>query len=98
MGHNFVLADSVCNSAKSDYLAAQEHLERWLSRNRDVGSQLSAEFDRVGIIHDVHASRTIAEWAYNRAFIVGAETFRAKGVFEKLPKEWRKLIITERNV
>jgi hypothetical protein len=92
LGHNFVLADSACNAAKSDHLAAQEHLERWSSRNRKLGSELSAEFDRIGIIHDIHASRTIAEWAYNRAFVVGAETFRARGVFEKLPNGWRKLI------
>jgi len=89
LGHNFVLADSACNSAKSDYLAAQEHLERWSSRNRELGSQLGAEFDRVGVIHNVHASQTIAEWAYNRAFVVGAQTFRSKGVFEQLPIDWR---------
>jgi 5-methylcytosine-specific restriction endonuclease McrA len=61
LGHNFVLADSACNAAKSDHLAAQQHLERWSSRNRDIGSYLSAQFDRVGLFHDVHASQAIAE-------------------------------------
>ena len=49
-----------------------------------------SRFDHAGIVHDVHASLTIAEWAYTRAFVAQAETFRAIGVFERLPAEWRK--------
>jgi len=90
LGHNFVLADPACNAAKSDHLAAEKHLKRWSSRNRDLGSDLGEEFDRIGIIHDVHASLTISEWAYNRAFVAQAETFRAIGIFEQLSAEWRQ--------
>lgn len=35
LGPNFVLAHCVCNSRKSDHLAAVGHLERWCRRNHD---------------------------------------------------------------
>jgi hypothetical protein len=89
LGHNFVLADSGCNTAKSDHLAAVEHLERWCYRNGDIGERLGKSFDKVGIIHDQVASQTVAEWAYSRAFAVGAETFKAKNVFEPLLGRWK---------
>jgi 5-methylcytosine-specific restriction endonuclease McrA len=92
LAHNFVLADSACNTAKSDHLASVDHLERWISRNKDLGPQLSKEFDRVAATHNVGASLTIAQWAYNRAAASGAETFRERGVFEKLPSDWRERI------
>jgi HNH endonuclease len=89
LGHNFVLADSACNNSKSDYLAAEEHLKKWAYRNSELGAHLSAAFDRAGIIHDVKASTTIADWAYQCAFAAGAETFRSSGVFERLSANWR---------
>src|SRR5512132_1616917 len=81
LGHNFVLADSACNNSKSDYLAAEEHLAKWAGRNNELGAHLGAEFDRVGLVHDIKASATIADWAYHCAFAAGAETFRSRGVF-----------------
>jgi hypothetical protein len=90
LGHNFVLADSRCNAAKSDHLAAYKHLQEWCGRNRDFGSQLGREFDRAGIVHNVRQSATVANWAYGRAFALGAETFVAPDIFERLPQEWQK--------
>jgi len=89
LGHNFVLADSACNNSKSDYLAAEEHLAKWARRNSELGAHLGAEFDRAGLVHDIKASTTIADWAYHCAFAVGAETFRSRGVFERLRANWR---------
>jgi hypothetical protein len=34
LGHNFVLADSKCNSQKRDRLPACDHLAAWAERNR----------------------------------------------------------------
>ena len=89
LGHNFVLADSACNNSKSDYLAAEEHLAKWARRNSELGTHLGTAFDRAGIVHDIKASATIADWAYHCAFVAGAETFRSRGVFERLPGNWR---------
>lgn len=35
LAHNFVLAHAECNRRKSDMLAAERHLNRWLERNRN---------------------------------------------------------------
>ena len=89
LGHNFVLCDSRCNNAKSDHLAAFGHLEHWNLRNKDFGLHLSAEFDRISAVHDINASQTIAARAYNRASAASAETFLSRGMFERLPADWR---------
>jgi 5-methylcytosine-specific restriction endonuclease McrA len=38
---NLVIADPKCNSDKSDFLAATEHMERWLDRFRDTSRMAS---------------------------------------------------------
>src|SRR5262249_29034418 len=40
LGHNFALAHDRCNNAKSDYLAAEDHLAAWVGRNRDHQAEL----------------------------------------------------------
>jgi 5-methylcytosine-specific restriction endonuclease McrA len=35
LGHNFVLAHDSCNNAKSDFLAAENHLAAWVRRNQE---------------------------------------------------------------
>ena len=92
LGHNFVLSDSRCNTAKSDHLAAFDHLAHWNSRNKEFASSLTDGFDRISAFHDIDASLTIAQWAYNRAFSTSAETFRSPGVFERLPLNFRERV------
>jgi hypothetical protein len=81
LGHNFVLADSKCNGAKADHLAAVEHLQHWWHRNANAGSYLAGEFDRVGVTHDLGASQRIAKWAYARVSLTGGQTFKLPGIF-----------------
>jgi hypothetical protein len=71
LGHNFVLADTGCNTSKGDRIAASEHLERWIERNSTYNSVLKVEFDGRGIIHDLPASLKIARWAYTQTKIAG---------------------------
>ncbi|WP_305906338.1 HNH endonuclease (plasmid) [Methylomarinum sp. Ch1-1] len=47
LAHNFVLAHASCNRKKSDMLAAQHHLENWLSRNQRYGTDLKLRTDGV---------------------------------------------------
>lgn len=77
-GHNFVLVDATCNGQKSDYLAAEEHLARWLARNREIGSDLSECFEAHGLRHDLGATNAIARWAYERA-ITSRDSLWIKG-------------------
>ncbi len=93
LGHNFVLADSRCNGAKSDHLAAAEHLQRWWNRNIDADEYLHEKFGCAGLTHDLLASQTIARWAYRRAYAVGANTFKSADIFESLGNDWE--VITQ---
>lgn len=67
LGHNFVLAHSACNLAKSDMLAAVPHLEKWIKRNNDQQDLLSAGFDSIALLHHLPTSMRITEWAYSGA-------------------------------
>jgi hypothetical protein len=72
LGHNFVLAHNTCNAAKSDHLAAQQHLESWMERNRSGAAYLSDQFNQKQIIHSAHSAERIARWAYVQAAAAGA--------------------------
>ena len=67
LAHNFVLAHAVCNRRKSDMLAAQPHLDRWLERNEKHCDEISGVLAAIGFIADNSASQTVARWAYKQA-------------------------------
>jgi hypothetical protein len=67
LAHNFVLAHGACNEAKSNVLAAYDHLERWTLRNLDHAKTLESEFGAKRRFHDLDASRAITRWAYTIA-------------------------------
>lgn len=91
LGHNFVLAHSSCNAAKSDFLAAQAHLRRWLSAIQQNAS-VSQQYDQFGILHDLPRSMRIAEWAYNQTYFVRGLTWVIGKQYEPLPADWTGLI------
>jgi 5-methylcytosine-specific restriction endonuclease McrA len=41
LDHNFVLADSRCNSQKRDRLPASDHLASWAERNAQFGAEIT---------------------------------------------------------
>jgi hypothetical protein len=69
--HNLVVADSRCNGAKRDFLAAQAHLRHWKVRNESC-SQILAQIARQAQ-WESHASETlgVARGIYLR---IGPET------------------------
>lgn len=79
LGHNFVLAHAECNGDKSNLLAAVDHLERWVSRNREHGAALDAEFVRKKLVADLGASRAVTRWAYDLAARSGSQLWIARG-------------------
>jgi hypothetical protein len=91
LGHNLVLADVTCNSRKRDLLPAFEHLERWCERNVERGTELSERFDGKGLLHDLHASRQVARWAYAQAEDVGAQVWQRRDELVPLDERWRSL-------
>ncbi|WP_394147181.1 HNH endonuclease [Shewanella atlantica] len=67
LGHNFVLAHSKCNKAKSDHLAAEQHKERWFEQNiiqntKTITTELGSYF-----VCEPSRSEAIATWAYQLA-------------------------------
>ena len=92
LGHNFVLAHAECNRRKSDHLAAEAHLERWVERNRTFGGSLAAEFDGTRTRHDLGASLKIARWAYGQAHRRRGMTWVRGNVLEPLTGAWARLL------
>jgi len=63
-GHNFVLADSSCNSKKSNLLASNEFLHKWQERNEEQDLIIVDRISLLGFLTDKERSHKVAEWAY----------------------------------
>ena len=66
-GHNFVLADSSCNSKKSNLLASDEFLHKWQERNEEQNLIIMDRISVLGFLTDKERSHKIADWAYKKA-------------------------------
>ena len=93
LGHNFVLSHPACNNAKSDHLAAEDHLAAWIERNRDHAAEIDARLAEAALPHDFAASVRIAEWAYEQTEQAHGQVWVAKDVFKHLGPEWRRLLV-----
>jgi HNH endonuclease len=91
LGHNLVLAHRDCNGAKSDTLAAEEHLSHWLERNHRYGSALSQGFEVAGFPHDMEASESIARWAYGQTALANGQVWVKGRVLRPLSTAWGQL-------
>ncbi len=65
-GHNFVLADSKCNSKKSNLLASDEFLHKWQERNEEQDLVIVDRISILGFLTDKERSHKVAEWAYRQ--------------------------------
>jgi hypothetical protein len=95
LGHNFVLAHGTCNRSKSDHLAAEKHLERWLRRNADHRLALAGYFDEYGVGHDLESSTKITRWAYAQTDRLGGQVWSAGRTFKQLTPEWERVFEEE---
>lgn len=66
-GHNFVLADSSCNSKKSNALASEEFLHKWRERNEVQDLIIVDRISVLGFLTDKERSHKVADWAYAQA-------------------------------
>jgi hypothetical protein len=85
LAHNFVLAHAGCNRRKSDMLAAERHLNRWLERNRRFGAEIAGGMD--GFLADIDCSNRVTRWAYEMGVSTGAHGWVEKRVTEPLGRE-----------
>jgi hypothetical protein len=94
LAHNLVLAHVKCHSKKSDLLASESHLERWLERNRDHDAAIIKAGRTANIIVDAPATLSVATWAYSHAAQLGAGAWVSGNVVELLTGRWRSSIDT----
>jgi 5-methylcytosine-specific restriction endonuclease McrA len=89
LGHNFVLAHNGCNAAKSDYLAAEDHLAAWAERNRQNQEELRARLQEAALPCDFSASVQIAQWAYEQTEKANGQVWVMEKVLHHLGPTWR---------
>ncbi|HEX8209715.1 MAG TPA: HNH endonuclease signature motif containing protein [Longimicrobium sp.] len=94
LGHNFVLAHAGCNRSKSDHLAAEGHLEHWLSRNEAFSGVLASAFDAAGAAYSVAASTQIGRWAYAHTSRIGGQVWEKGNLLRPLSPHWETLFLS----
>jgi hypothetical protein len=92
-GHNLVLASKRANADKSDHLAAEEHLERWIQRNREQAQLLQEGFEMARIPADLPRTLSIARWDYALHAESGTPVWRSgRDADATLTERWNKLL------
>jgi hypothetical protein len=88
LGYNFVLAHVGCNQAKSDHLAAEDHLAAWVVRNRDHRAQLESRLTESGLPCDWPAAAQIAKWVYRQTETANGQVWVAEKTLRHLGPDW----------
>ncbi|WP_165728784.1 S24 family peptidase [Pseudoalteromonas sp. 31A1] len=83
LGHNFVAAHRACNKSKSNFLAAQQHRERWQNQNLVVNSQIISDELSAYFHCDADKSLAVSNWAYQVAESSSAKLWLGKNSFEQ---------------
>jgi len=87
--HKFAVAHVGCNHAKSDYLAAEEHLAAWCERNRLNREELDARLREAELPCDLSASVQVARWAYEQTETANGQVWVAERTLRHLGPTWR---------
>lgn len=90
--HNLVLAHKECNRWKSDLLAAETHLERWMLRNDDHGDAIGEAGSRLNFVVDLPTAVSVARWAYAHGDNLVAQAWLRDDALERLSGRWRALL------
>jgi 5-methylcytosine-specific restriction endonuclease McrA len=92
LGHNFVLAHDRCNNAKSDFLAAENHLAAWAERNREHQAELQARLVEASLPCDLTATVQVAKWVYRQTEKANGQVWVEKKVLQHLSPTWAKCL------
>jgi hypothetical protein len=90
LGHNFVLAHNGCNSAKTDYLAAENHLVAWIERNRQHQAELQSRLVEAALPCDLTATVQIAKWVYQQTETANGQVWVTEKVLKHLGPNWSR--------
>jgi len=90
LGHNFVLAHDKCNNAKSDFLAAENHLVAWIGRNKEHQVELQERLVAAALPCDLTATVQIVKWVYKQTETAHGQVWVMEKVLRHLGSEWAK--------
>jgi len=88
LGHNFVLAHDRCNNAKSDFLAAENHLAAWIERNKVHHGELQERLVSSALPCDLTATVQIAKWVYEQTEKVNGQVWIEEKLLRHLDPSW----------
>ena len=88
LGHNYVLAHDKCNNAKSDFLAAENHLSAWMERNKVHQAELQSRLVEAELPCDVTATLQIAKWVYQQTEKANGQVWVMEKVLKHLGPVW----------
>jgi hypothetical protein len=88
LGHNFVLVHDRCNNAKSDYVAAENHLAAWIERNRKHHDELQTRLLEAALPCDLTATVQIAKWVYQQTEKANGQVWVMEKVLRHLGPNW----------
>ncbi len=91
-GHNFVLAYDRCNNAKSDHLAAEDHLAAWTERNLAHRAELDARLAGASLPSDFTATVQIARWMYGQTEKANGQVWVVQRVMRHLGPGWSQCL------
>jgi 5-methylcytosine-specific restriction endonuclease McrA len=92
LGHNFVLAHAKCNNAKSDFLAAENHLATWVERNKEHQAELQTRLVEAALPCDLTATVQIAKWVYQQTEKANGQVWVEEKVLRHLGPDWAKCL------
>jgi hypothetical protein len=90
LGHNFILAHDKCNNAKSDHLAAEDHLAAWIERNREQQAELQERLVAAALPCDLTATVQIAKWVYQQTEKANGQVWVMEKLLRHLGPDWTK--------
>lgn len=90
LGHNFVLAHDKCNNAKTDFLAAENHLAAWIERNREHQVEMNERLVAAALPCDVTATVQIAKWVYQQTEKSNGQVWVIEKVLRHLGPDWTR--------
>jgi HNH endonuclease len=88
LGHNFVLAHDRCNNAKSDHLAAEDHIASWIGRNDEHRAEIHDRLIGARLPCDPTATVQIARWVYQQTEKANGQVWVAEKVLKHLGPGW----------
>ena len=93
LGHNLVLAHEGCNSAKSDAVAAENHLVAWIARNRERQQELHERFVDAALPFDDRATVQVAKWVYQQTEKANGQVWVEGRTLKPLGSDWPQCFV-----